>query len=290
MLTALVLAATIDATQVCAKYRDKNYTPPPVAKKAIAECGEGSCDIELAQKFANGEDVKRDYDLAELFLCRAEESIAPAEFEGMFQHVQDMRDEATEAPLHFCDHVTSGYGATYCANLRWDELMPKLDARLDAIGQRVTAKVLFIGLRHAADAFIDAETARIGEQSRGGTGNTAFTLEAEMTAKSRYVEDVEIFIAKRAPLASDADLKRADSELNANYRRAQKEIDEGGEDLATWKPLLRDAQRAWINYRDKFATFYVAHWSGKASDDALRREITAQLTRERAAELGNAGF
>jgi uncharacterized protein YecT (DUF1311 family) len=51
------------------------------------------------------------------------------------------------------------------------------------------------------------------------------------------------------------------------------------------KTLLRDAQRAWIRYRDAFAAFYVDRWRGAAKAEALRREIVAQLSRERAAEL-----
>ncbi|HEX7831632.1 MAG TPA: lysozyme inhibitor LprI family protein [Thermoanaerobaculia bacterium] len=281
-MLALLLAATIDSAQVCAKY--KNYTLPPAAVNAVKEC-EGWCDVELAQQFANGEGVNRDYDVAEYFLCAAEERIAPAEFEGMFEHVQQMRDGVTDANLHFCDHVTSGYGASYCANLRYEELMPELDAKLDAARKRVAPKSQFDALKKAADAYVDAETERIGEQSRGGTGYAAFTLEAEMNAKNTFVEAVEQWTSKRAPIASTADAKRADDALNANYRSAQDDIEAMGEEFVSWKTYLRDAQRAWIAYRDAFATFYVAQWRGQAADDVLRREIVAQLTRERAAEL-----
>lgn len=106
-----------------------------------------------------------------------------------------------------------------------------------------------------------------------------------MTLKEQLVSSLERWSKQRAPSVSAADAKEADQALNSAYRAMQKEIDEGGAEIAEWKTWLRDAQRAWIAYRDAFAAYYAEQWSGKASPDALSREIVTQLTRERAADL-----
>ena len=68
--------------------------------------------------------------------------------------------------------------------------------------------------------------------------------------------------------------------LDAEYQKARNALDD-----AQMKILLRDAQRAWIAYRDAFAELYVTRWRGAAKPDVLRSEIVAQLSRDRAAEL-----
>jgi uncharacterized protein YecT (DUF1311 family) len=82
---------------------------------------------------------------------------------------------------------------------------------------------------------------------------------------------------KRAPAVTDAEAKRADDALNIAYKKLDK------------TEALRDAQRAWIAYRDALAAHYVERWQGAATPDALRREIVTQLTRERTKVLLSAG-
>ena len=250
MLITLLLAAAID----CAKF---GYKPPPVPADANHR--------ELAEQYANGDGVKRDFDAAAYFLCLAEEEMAPAEFTGMTEHLQRMRTGKEKEPLDFCVYVTSGYGMSYCAHKQYEKVMPELDRRLAAVG---TAPVRERGL-----AFARAESERIGELSRGGTAYAAMALGAEMEQKERLVVTLERYSKERAPSASAAEAKRADNELNRVYRGLSRDT------------FLRDAQRAWIAYRDAFAAFYTERWRGKASPEELQREIVTQLTRERAVAL-----
>ena len=256
------------ATLVCGQL-------PPIAVEAEKECGE-SCERELAEKFANGDGVPRDYDIAAAFLCRAEPGMAQAEYDGMSAHLEKMRKGETEAPLRFCDHVTSGYGSTYCASVRWDEEMPKLDARINALrGRPLMNELLMRGA-----AFAAAETEFIGEQSQGGTGYSAILLATEIDEKERFIASVEQWSKERAPSASSAEAKSADAELNAMYRKTMKDTED-----PEWRSRLRKAQRAWILYRDAFAAFYVDRWRDSAPADVLRREIVTQLTSDRTKAL-----
>lgn len=276
-MLAFILLAAIDTQQLCAKY-DATYKPPRDAVAAIRECGDlaspdSMCARELAEQFANGDGVERNYEVAEYLLCHAAVGMADAETEGMLEHLQKMKSGEETAELHYCDHVTSGYGSGYCANLEWEALMPKLESRLAKFPKSV---------RDAANAFVSAETKRIGEQSKGGTGYTAITLGAEMESKQNVVDALERWRSTRANATTSEEAKQADSELNAEYRAAQKEI---AEDFPEWKTYLRNAQRAWIAYRDAFAAYYVARWHGAAADEVLRREIVTALTRERTTQL-----
>jgi uncharacterized protein YecT (DUF1311 family) len=250
MLIALLLAAAVD----CAKF---GYKPPAVPADANHR--------ELAERYANGDGVKRDFDAAAYFLCRAEEEMAPAEFTGMTEHLQRMRAGKEKEPLDFCQYVTSGYGMSYCAHRQYEKVMPELDRRLAPLGTAV--------LRERGLAYVRAESERIGELSRGGTAYAAMALGAEMEQKERLVAALERFSKKRAPSVSASDAKRADAELNRAYRAMER-----GE-------LLRDAQRAWIAYRDALAAFYTERWKGAATPEDLQREIVTQLTRERTREL-----
>ena len=240
------------AAAVCAKLA--NFTPP----EKCPDEPDNLCNIELAEKYANA----RNFDAATYFLCKGEESIAPMEFEGMLEHLGNMRAGRTKAPLDFCEHVTSGYGMTYCAHVAWEEAMPKLDARLTAV--RVSA-----AFRKRIDDFARAESARLSEDNLGGTAYSSFVLGAEIEAKEAAVVAVEQWSKKRAPSVTDAAAKKADDALNAAYRKLEKTTP------------LRDAQRAWIAYRDAFATHYVERWKDAAAPNALRREIITQLTNER---------
>lgn len=247
-------------------------TPPPAAKGIEVDCSaEQFCYADLASKYAN----ERNFVLAEYFLCLAKEEMAEAEHEGMVAHLQQMKRGANVGPLSFCDHVTSGYGMSYCSAVAHGEAMPRLDARID----RVKKNAKLAALRERADAFVGAEAERIGDSFRGGTAQASMGLGAEVDAKTQFVELLERVAAKRAGAATADAEKKADAALNAAYREARKELDEEA------TAFLRDAQRAWIAYRDAFAAYYIERWRGTAAEDVLRREIVTLLTRERTSEL-----
>jgi uncharacterized protein YecT (DUF1311 family) len=286
MLAAFVLAAAIDIEARCEQYL--RFTPPPIARRTLEEekCEPSTplCNVLVAERFANGKGVKPELALADYFLCQSQNEIAPGELEGMFEHLDRMRAGTEKTPLSYCDFITSGYGSTYCANRRWSTELPLLTARLDALSRRSHSNTLAT-LRQAATAFIRAETDRIGEQSIGGSGHTGFVLDAEVDATTAFVENVERWTQQRTPPATTQSATAVDAELNRVYQHEQKVIDGLGDEVAKWKTLLRDAQRSWITYRDAFASYYAERWRGKASEEELRREVSAELSRQRAKEL-----
>lgn len=247
-------------------------TPPPAAKNIKVDCSaEQFCYADLATKYAN----EGNFVLAEYFLCMAEDEMAPAEHEGMTEHLRRMKAGDADAPLDFCDHVTSGYGSMYCASIEHDRVDADVEARLAKLPKNAKLDAL----RKHADSFAHAESERIGDSARGGTAQASIGLYGSMETKKHFIEMLERVAAKRAKAATAAEEKSADGALNAAYRAARKELDE---EAMTY---LRDAQRAWIAYRDAFADYYVERWRGAAATDALRREIVTLLTRERTKQL-----
>ncbi|HEX2833782.1 MAG TPA: lysozyme inhibitor LprI family protein [Thermoanaerobaculia bacterium] len=286
MLNALVLAAAIDVAQICAKV--ERVKVPAVAQEDYDICaGDGYCLVDIAETFANGNGVPRDYDVATFLLCRAADGIAPAESEGMIEHIEAMRSGETDEPFVLCEHITSGIGQSRCASISYSERMPELEARRDAMRAASATPRLFGALDQAAQTYRDAEVERVGELSRGGTAHAALVTEAEMDEMQHYVDALTAWTTRRAAAATAAELATADKALNTNYRAEIAAWAEFSDEPGRYEGLCRDAQRAWIKYRDAFAAFYVAKWKGSASDEVLRREIVTELTRTRARELGD---
>lgn len=286
----LLLAAPIDsdeaAAALCAKYENYQVAIPDGYSEEEA--------LELGEAFANGNGAKRDFDAAIHFLCKA--NVAPAELWGMLDHVEQMRRGETDDPLDFCAHVTSGNGSYICSLRRETDLAPELASRYETVRKDAgkTGKALD-ALRERATAFIEAESHWLTEQTRGGTIYNSVAVGTKLDGEEMFVEALERYSRERAPSATAADEKRADAQLNAAYRKSLSEIEpcppehdwcpDEGEPTET--DNLRNAQRAWIRYRDAFIAWYIERWRGAAPAETLRREILTQLTRDRTGGIEN---
>ena len=79
-----------------------------------------------------------------------------------------------------------------------------------------------------------------------------------------------------AHAAGNAEAGNADAALNATYKTALSQLD------ASNQARLREAQRAWIAFRDKECDFRVQGGDGPARADCI-----AELTRQRTEALGH---
>lgn len=321
LAAALRVAATPlseeDATALCARYADRpgmpsasdadrhefaaesfcgdylyrivgdEYDPDKARRCCLAK---GDCNRELGIVYANGLGVPRDYDVATYFLCRAGDEMAPFEQWDMLAQVQDMRGGAETDDLNYCDHVTSGRGQLFCEQLSGSAAASEQAARGAALAKDFDAPTAEAArmLEEAANAYAQAEGGYESDDSRGGTAYPAMALGAQNAALAAHVDRYERLAKARAPAAGAEGVKRADADLNRAYKRAVAAAEPCplcNESDVQGRTVLRDAQRAWIAYRDAFARFYLARWKGRAADDALRREIVAELSAERAKEL-----
>jgi uncharacterized protein YecT (DUF1311 family) len=256
------------------------------------------CNRELAMIFANGWGVPRDYDAATWFLCRAKKENGGQELNfvelwGMLKAVQEMRTSSDPKDLDYCGHfATSGVAELYCEGLAVDAGAPKLERRIAAVADLLgpAARAALADLRKAEEAFAEADADLRSAGSRGGSGYAGIRLSERGEVSALFLDDLERFGRERAPLTAPAASQGADRDLNVAYRA-------GRSALSSWpknpyavpgKPLpetLRDAQRAWLRYRDAWIAFYRLRWQGAAPPEALDREIQAALARQRTAEL-----
>ncbi len=246
----------------------------------------GKCNRELGMIFANGWGVRRDYDAAMFFLCRAEDEMAPYEWWNMLDHVERMRLGQTKKDLRFCDYVTSGRGALLCREVEQARQYEAEDVRVAAVKKTLSAEAQakLDPLVAVAGRFSDADGAWFAEDSRGGTIYPALVVDGTRKVHAEFVKALEARAKSRAPKASKESYAAADRRLNSMYEKAMKAsvpchmCEDGGEAA---RKVLREAQRTWITYRDAWTVFYLARWNGAAPAEALEREIKALLTRER---------
>ena len=244
----------------------------------------------LAMIFANGWGVRRDYDAATYFLCKAEEGVAPAEVTGMLEHLAGMRTAKAPEDLDYCAELTSGFGMSVCQQLDNDRAAPALEARIAAVEKTLdpAGKKALATLRKAADAFAEADSLRIAEVNRGGTIYPSVVSSATQEISTAFVATLENYAKTRAKTADPAAAKAADDRLNQAFgtaRQAFEKCDYCQETEKIRHEELRDAQRAWIAYRDAWKTLYLARWKGAAPPESLDREIVTALSDARTQEL-----
>jgi uncharacterized protein YecT (DUF1311 family) len=256
------------------------------------------CNRELAMIFANGWGVPRDYDAATWFLCRAREDnrgqeLNPVELWRMLAAVQEMRTSSDPKDLDYCGHfATSGVAGAYCEGLAMEAGAPRFERRIAAMADSLgpAARAALADLRRAEEAFEEADAELRSAGSRGGSGHAAFFLSEREEVASFFLADLESFGKERAPSPVPTAFQDADRALNAAYQAGKAAFSRprAAAFAAPGKPLpatLRDAQRAWLRYRNAWIAFYRLRWQGAAPPEALDREIQAALTRQRTAEL-----
>ena len=254
----------------------------------------GDCNRELAMVFANGWGTPRDFDAATYFLCRAGDEMAPFEQQGMLEFIQGMRTGTETGKLDYCEHVTSGAGAGWCTSLDYDRKKIDWDRRIAAVEKTLGADVkpAFAALRKATEAAVEADATYIAAPNLGGTIYPSMVIGGEMDRNDDFVATLERYTQKRAPAATPDALKKADDALNSLYKEmmAQAKADDKEYEQGTaGQDALRNAQRAWIPYRDAWTAFYRLRWKGTAPPEALDREITKVLTEKRTEELAGLG-
>jgi uncharacterized protein YecT (DUF1311 family) len=246
----------------------------------------GTCNRELGMIFANGWGVRRDYDAAMSFLCRAGSEMAPAEQWGMLDHVEKMRLGETTDELQYCDHVTSGHGGLFCQQVEQARQSAAEKVKIEAVKTSLNreAQAKLTPLLEAVAKFGEAEGARTAEDSLGGTIYPSLVVAGTRTVAADFVKALEARVKARAPKTSAASYGAADRRLNVAYRKLKASAacptcrEDGGNAA---RAVVREAQRTWIAYRDAWAAFYAARWNGAAPAEALEREIKTLLTRER---------
>jgi hypothetical protein len=234
--------------------------------------------VMLMTIYANGRGAKRDLDLAIHYACGIEG--APAESDGRVTHLAELKSKGwAGSDFDFCDDITSGLAGGYCASHAAEMAGTKRDAETAALlrGWTATERQAFETMRKAHGAFVDAHGG--GEIDLSGTLRAALQISAEEKLRDELLGMIKALESGKAPAFSAAQLKAADAALNAEYRKFLASEAVGGDyPGAVSREGVRDAQRAWLRYRDAFLAFAAVKYP-KVPRDSLAAWITRNRTR-----------
>jgi len=208
----------------------------------------------LMMVYANGKGAKQDYDVAIHLACGIEG--APAESDARVTDLQDRKQRGDkDGDFDFCDGITSGLAAGYCAGHRESVDGAKRDAawaQLSA-GWSAAEKQALARLRKAHEAFAQASGG--GEVDHSGTLRAAMEIGAEEKLRDELLAMIRQLEAGKAPAYGHAQYVAADAALNAAYRKELQGVEPNSGVGAVTRDGIREAQRAWLAYRDAFLAF-----------------------------------
>jgi uncharacterized protein YecT (DUF1311 family) len=210
----------------------------------------------LAVLYANGESVERNLPLALRFACEA--GGAPAEISIRLEHIESFSAKTPKAAtkFDFCDDITSGFMEGFCAAWGSELADQKRSVQLNAISAQLSPsqREAFGRLIKAEEAYSRAHA--IGEIDLSGTARAMYQTDAEQTLRDDFLAALQSFESGRYPEGSARTYRDADARLNAVYRKAISNAEEHMKDYGSVQPDgIRDAERAWLKYRDAWITF-----------------------------------
>jgi hypothetical protein len=232
--------------------------------------------------YANGVGAKRDLDVAIHLACGLDG--APAEMDGRVRHLAALKAKGWNGrDFDFCDDITSGLAGGYCAGRGADIAAPLRAAKIARLtsGWSVNDSQAFAALQRSYAAFVDAHSS--GEVDLSGTARAAIETVVEERARDAFVDILQRLVSGRAPAFTHAQFAVADATLNAAYRKALAEAGPADAPGAVQKEGIRQAQRAWLRYRDAFLAFAAAKFP-----NVSRNSLAAWLTETRTKMLEGA--
>jgi uncharacterized protein YecT (DUF1311 family) len=260
-------AADPDQARLCAFAEAEEGADQPFAGRAM-----------LMTIYANGVGARRDLDVAIHLACGLDG--APAESHGRISHLAELRAQARSgSDFHYCDDITSGISGGVCAEHMAQIEGARRDAELARLlsGWTAAKRAAFAPLRQAFEAYVEAHAE--GEVDMSGTLRNALYIGAQEALRAEFLGMLRHLEARTAPVSSAAQYRAADTDLNLAYREALRAV-QGERDGTVTADGIRDAQRAWLRYRDAFVAFAAVKYPRLSRDS-----VAAWLTRQRTALL-----
>ena len=224
----------------------------------------------LTVLYTNGDGVQKNLPLALRFACEA--AGAPAEISIRIEDIGSrfQKPGLAKKKFTFCDDITSGFMEGFCAaeSSELEDLERSL--ALNALASKMTPvqRDSFNKLVKLEQAYASAHGA--GEIDISGSARAMFEIDAEDTLRDDFAAAVQSFEAGGLPAKSRRAYRDADARLNSVYRKAIDQAEEHKNDYGAVQPEgIRNAERAWLKYRDAWAEFARLRYPGVASDDLL---------------------
>jgi uncharacterized protein YecT (DUF1311 family) len=121
----------------------------------------------------------------------------------------------------------------------------------------------------------------------------ALALQSSLEARAREANCNDPQAQIEMNMCAGIDFERADAELNRAYReaiagarQADREIDRTYDQHPSNETILREAQRAWVTFRDAQCTWEAnGEARGGSMEPMVHGQCLARMTRERIAQL-----
>ncbi len=212
----------------------------------------------LTVLYANGEGVDQNKSLALRFACESELS------DPGIQDIEKLpiQPHIIQKKFRYCDEAMTTFEMNFCAAYDSEAAAQQRLDSLDTLMQKWPPRDrnAFKFLQKASDDYIEAHGREVYQ---GGTIRNLRTNEVEERQRDKFLKAIQLFESGHLPKGSHADFERADIDLNATYKKtltlaaAQDFQDDNG----LIKPEeIRNAERAWLKYRDAWVDFARIHY------------------------------
>jgi uncharacterized protein YecT (DUF1311 family) len=226
----------------------------------------------LTVLYANGEGVEQNKPLALRFACESQLS------DGGISVILSLPDQphVTGKKFVYCDEAFTTFEMNFCAAYQDEIAAQKRQDQLDALSSHwpQADKDAFAALEKASEEYVKAHGS--GEVYMGGTIRGIRANGIEERQRSNFLAAVQKFESGHLPAGTEADYKKADSDLNATYKSvlnlaAKQNFAEDDGDI---RPEgIQKAERAWLKYRDAWVAFAKLHYP-QTSSSAWRTLLT----------------
>jgi uncharacterized protein YecT (DUF1311 family) len=210
----------------------------------------------LTVLYANGEGVEKNMPLALRFACEA--GGAPAEISYRIRDIESRFETpgSAKTKFSFCDDITSGFMEGFCAaydseiaDVKRAESLRELSSRMSPVQFRAFDQVDRLEQVYAR-AHGD------GEIDLSGTARAMFQIDAEDSLRDDFIAALQSYEAGKLPNGSSQIYRDADARLNSTYLRKMDDAEKHKTEYGAIQPGgIRDAERAWLKYRDGWVEF-----------------------------------
>jgi hypothetical protein len=212
----------------------------------------------LMMVYANGQGAARDFDVALRAACEIEG--APQDLAGRVRQLAQLKAARwTGDRFSICDHSSGRPLYEHCAILQERFDRPVREKAVDALVATWTPaqRTAFQAFRQAADRFFQAHA------SREANLEATFEVQERAFLEDNLLAALQSFERDERPRHSAADLRQAESALDAAYASTQQGARHWGTVTAAG---IGEAQRAWTAYRDAWVRFARTRYPSVSAD------------------------
>jgi uncharacterized protein YecT (DUF1311 family) len=235
--------------------------------------------------YANGVGANRNLEIATHLACSLGD--APAEMESRILRLADANAKNWQGgDFDPCSDATSGFLGGECAAHESRLAEVERNERLLALARRsgFAGKADWIRLERLARSYADAHG--YNETDMSGTLRGAMFVWARDGELESFIQLMERMAAGTIPDRTPADLAKADAELNSTYKAILADDERfASEGSGLTREGAREAERAWLAYRDSMLAFARSHYP-----DADLDGLATLLTVDRTAAMNGSDF